>query len=191
MAKYKADHLIEMIRGVVREEVKLQVKGLVAETISEVLSERYLRKLIETNAGARPRGVSMSFPIQGDDEPDEDVPEALDNNIQAPGQPNPRFQKTPKNRSVQQFHEETKRNEMLSLFFEGTQPLDKQEARVAEGVPLEQIAEATDGEGPAKWAELFKDAERLAETKRPIQKDPAAEEARLARLRAQLDVKVG
>jgi hypothetical protein len=191
MAKYKADHLIEMIRGVVREEVKSQVKGLVAETISEVLSERYLRKLIETNVGARPRGVSMSFPIQGDDEPDEDVPEALDNNIQAPGQPNPRFQKMPKNRSVQQFHEETKRNEMLSLFFEGTQPLDQQEAKVAEGVPLEQIAEATDSEGPAKWAELFKDAERLAETKRPIQKDPAAEEARLARLRAQLDVKVG
>lgn len=191
MARYSAEHLKEMIRETVRSEIK----RVVAETISEVLSERYLRQLAESAVAARPRGVA-DLPIMGDEEdPDEPVPRPLANNIRGVGQPHPRFQKTPPERQVKQYNEAAEpgpraldRNGMLSLFFEGTQPIDQRDSAASEGVPLPVDDHP---EEVSHWQELMRGAEQLSEMKKPAKvADPSMEEARIKRMREQLDAKV-
>lgn len=185
MATYKADHLKEMIRQVVREEIR----GVIAQTINEVFAERYLRRIIESAAAARPRGVS-NLHIQGDDEPgDEEVPRTLANTILGVGQENPVFKKVPKDDGVRQFNEgKDERNEMLSLFFEGTKPIPEDDGEgLPEGVaiPVEkpEVKALTE-----VWTALATGMEADAARKKP-QVDPAAEEARLKKLRESLDVR--
>lgn len=190
--RFKANDLQEMIRALVRQEMKENL----AEMINEVFSERYLRKIVETANGAKPRGVN-NLAIQGDDEEeDEEVPHTLQNSILGVGQENPVFKKTPKPDHVRQhgddepLDEDTQRNEMLSLFFEGTKPIKAQEEKADEGIPLDMenpvIAEQAD-----RWKDMLKAADQLSEQRKPIQqaKDPAAEEARIKRMREQLDAK--
>ena len=188
MATYKADHLKEMIRQVVREEIR----GAIAQTISEVFAERYLKQLVESAAAAQPRGVNH-LDIQGDDEvDDEEVPHPLRNSILGVGQENPVFKKVPKSAGVRQFSEgkDDERNEMLSMFFEGTRliPTDDSEG-MPEGVaiPVEkpEVKALTE-----TWTALAQGMERDAARKKPPV-DPAAEEARLKKLRESLERRVG
>jgi hypothetical protein len=186
--RFKSSDLQEMIRKIVRSEMK----EVVAATINEVLSERYLKGLAESAVAARPRGVN-NLHIQGDEPDDEDdnVPHTLANTILGVGQENPVFKKVPKDDGVRQFKEGVDRNEILNLFFEGTKPLQRQEEKAEEGIPLDMDNPAI-AEAASKWSDLVKQADQLSETRKPIQapKDPAAEEARIKRMREQLDAKV-
>lgn len=210
MAKYNASQMRELIREVVRSEIK----SVVAETISEVLSDRYLRHLAESAAAAQPRGVA-NLHIQGDDEePDEEVPHALENSILGVGEENLVFKKEPKDDGVQQFHEGEKRNEMLSLFFEGTRPINELERDAGYAAAADDDEEGVTVPGmppapppPARPAAparrpMTEVWQTLAGVK-PTGDKPAAqaaplspeareqfEEARLKRLREQLEVPV-
>lgn len=180
--RFKASDLKDMIRLVVREEMYDVTKMV----INEVLSERYLKQLVETS---RPRGVS-NLAIQGDETEEEVKPEVLDNDIFGVGQENPVFKKVPKEDHVRQYEEGEERNEMLSLFFEGTRPLDQVESVMEEGVPLsldkKPVADMAD-----RWKTLVDGANRIAESRRPMQspKSLESEEIRLKMLRDQLDKK--
>jgi hypothetical protein len=183
MATYKADHLKVMIREVVRQELREQV----AAVISEVLAEKFLRQLAESAAAAQPRGVAHLH-IQGDDDQEEEeTPSILSNDILGVGQENPRFKKVPKSDGVRQFGENNERNEMLSLFFEGTQPVPKDDSvGMPSGVSLD-IDKPAVKELASNWVALAEGMDRDAARKK-VQVDPAAEEARLKRLRDSLDV---
>jgi hypothetical protein len=216
MAKYKAEHLQEMIRGVVREEVKSLLSGgmmheIVASTISEVLSERYLRKLAESAVSARPRGVA-SLPIAGDDTPEEEfVPQPLANTILGVGQSNPAYEHEEEDEGVVQYQpqNEGKRNDILNMFFEGTRSITSVESEAgmempsADGIlPAERFVEApprkatTAARRPMTevWKQLagVKDLPKGNVSEAIDPKILAErEEARLKRMRESLDVKVG
>ena len=184
MATYKKEHLQEMIREVVRKELKEQVSAV----ISEVLAEKFLKQLAESAVNMRPRGVN-NLSIQGSDEiEDEEAPSILDNNILAPGQPNPRFDKHPAKRGVKQFSEDKERNEMLNLFFEGTRPINAAaDDEIGPGeIPIDvekpEVRELTE-----TWKALATGMEKAAASKKPVV-NPLAEEDRLRRLRESLDV---
>lgn len=144
--RFKAEQLKEMIRVLVREEIRSVVK----ETINEVLSERYLQKLAEV-AASRPRGVGRTMHIaDGDDQEDEGTPEILRNDSDGI------YTKHPMKHSdgleddepeqlapVSFVPEGMERNEMISLMFEGTRPINEIDAEVGvvegqedEGVPV-------------------------------------------------------
>lgn len=184
--RFKSSDLQEMIRKIVRQEMK----EVVAATINEVLSERYLKGLAESAVASRPRGVN-NLHIQGDDVEEEEVPHTLANTILGVGQENPVFKKVPKDDGVRQFKEGVDRNEILNLFFEGTKPLKQQEEAVEEGISID-MENPVVAEAASKWSDLVKQADQLSEARKPIQapKDPAAEEARIKRMREQLDAKV-
>ena len=183
--RFKANDLQEMIRRIVREEMGSVVK----EAINEILSERYLKKLAESAAGHnRPRGVS-NLAIQGDADPEDETPEVLSNDILGVGQQNPVFKKGPSSKHVRQHNEGDDRDEMLSLFFEGTRPINEAEAEHEEGIPL-PIDEKPVAEMAKKWRHLITEADKAAETRRPMKSNNIeAEEARLKMLRESLDRK--
>jgi len=185
--RFKANDLQEMIRTLVRKEMKENL----ASMMNEIFSERYLSKIVETVSNAKPRGVN-NLSIQGDgpDDEDENVPHTLANNILGVGQENPVFKKVPKSDGVKQYKEEIDRNGILNLFFEGTKPLQSKEEVAEEGVTLD-MENPVVAEAAGKWADLVKQADQLSENRKPIlaQKDPAAEEARIKRMREQLDAK--
>ena len=118
--RFKANDLQEMIRSLVRKEMKENL----ATMLNEVFTERYLSKIVETVSNAKPRGVN-NLTIQGDgpEDEDENVPHTLANTILGVGQENPVYRKEPKDDGVEQYEESTKRTDMLSLFFEGTTPM--------------------------------------------------------------------
>ncbi len=183
--RFKATDLKEMIRTLVREEIR----EVVVATINEVLTERYLRKLAESAVSARPRGVS-DLDIQGDDEePDEETPGPLSNSILGVGQDDPVFKKVPKDDAVHQFHEGMDRNQMLSLFFQGTRPLKEIEANAPTAEELEtprmpkELSEQAD-----VWNKMVKGMEKIAEGKRPVVSQEA-EEARIKKMREELSRK--
>jgi hypothetical protein len=186
MATYKADHLKEMIRGVVREEIR----GVVANVIAEVLSERYLKQLVES---AAPRVNTLSIQGEEPDDEDDNIPHALSNNVLGVGQENPVFKKTPKQDHVRQFGEGDERNDMLSLFFEGTKPI-KYEVSDSDVLPDEvpipmdkpEVKQLTE-----TWVALAQGIDsKVAEKRGMNQKDPEAEAARIKKMREALDAKV-
>jgi hypothetical protein len=195
MATYKAEHLKEMIRTVVREEMRSVVAGV----ISEVLSDRYLKKLAESAVSSQPRGVNR-LDIMGDETEEEETPSVLANNILGVGQENPVFKKVQKEKGVKQFSEDVERNEMLSLFFEGTKPITASE----NSMPTPGDTDEDYGnEAVAQIPVEKKEVKRMTEVWRQlagVNKPPPApvaspaeleklEEARLKRLRDQLEVK--
>ena len=129
--RFKAEQLKEMIRVLVREEIKDVVKA----TINEVLSERYLKELAEV-AASRPRGVSRTLHIaDGDDAEEEGVPQILANTTRGIYGRHPikhsdsidddeAGQEGPKVTTIPEGHE---RDEFMSLFFEGTKPINEME----------------------------------------------------------------
>jgi hypothetical protein len=142
--RFKATDLKEMIRSIVREEMLTVTK----QAINEVLSERYLKQLAEV-AASRPRGVGRTMHIaDGDDQEVEEAPHPLDNPTQGIYTRHPsKHDDGVDDEDDQNFERSTprltpegrERNEMLSLFFEGTKPLKEIEERVEEGIPLERM----------------------------------------------------
>ena len=215
MSTYKAEHLKALIRETVREEIRETVAGVIAE----VISERYLRKLAEGIAAARPRGVA-DLDIQGDDEPDDDyTPRPLANHIRGVGQDDPVFQKEPKRDHVRQFGEGTERNTMLNRFFEGTRPLDAVEREAgmfqpgADGIeppphyedeeseqeqddiPLEEsVARPARGAPRREMKDIWRELAGVKDASAPPAIDPAVrqklEEDRLKRQREMLETRV-
>ena len=194
MATYKAEHLREMIRSVVREEMR----GVVSGVIAEVLSEKFLKQLAESAVASRPRGVS-NLPIQGDDEYEEETPQVLSNTILGVGQKHPMFHKDSSKTKVRQYesdesevNESAQRNQMLSLFFEGTKPLEREEdIEVMPGevpIPMEKpkVKALTE-----TWVAMAQGIDnKVAEKRAALQKDPEAEAARIKKMREALDAKV-
>lgn len=190
--RFKATDLKEMIRSIVKEEMLAVTK----QAINEVLSERYLKQLAET-ASSRPRGVGRTMHIaDGDDQEVEEAPHPLDNPTQGIYQRHaikhddeidedvaPARSLTPEGRE---------RNEMLSLFFEGTKPLQEIEDRQEEGIPLEKIEAKNTGRRPMN--EVWKELAGVG-TKTAAKMTPAAdtsdlerrEEMRLKMLRESLE----
>lgn len=185
--RFKAADLKEVIREVVRQEIR----EVVVQTINEVLSERYLRGLAESAYGARPRGVATLDVQDGDEEPDEDVPGALSNDILGVGQRNPVYKKESEGRGVRQHRksEGVDRNAMLNLFFEGTRPLDEIEAQADEGVLID-VVDPDAARTVSKWKETADAAAQLAEQRREMRLNPEAEMARIKKMREELDRKV-
>lgn len=207
MAKFKADQLHEIIRAIVRQEINEAVvqkmNEVVVKTINEVLSERYLTKLAE-NVASRPRGVGRTMHIaDGDDHDEEGTPQPMRNDDRGiyhvhPSKHDDEVEDDDAGEPQLQA-EDLERNEMLSLFFEGTKPLQEVEAQVEEGVPLERITEMrrdNDGRQPIQevWKTLagVKKPAQAQQTSRPV--DTAAlearEEARLKQLRESLETPV-
>ena len=184
--RFKTNDLKEMIRSLVREELE----GVLKSTINELLSERYLKQLAE--ASSRPRGVSQNLPIQGDEDEEEVSPKVLSNSILGIGQKNPIFKKEPSSKRVVQHNENNQRDEMLSLFFEGTRPLSETEREIDEGVPL-PLEQKPIEDMANKWKYLVEAADQAAESRRPMKvtRSVEAEEARLKMVREQLERKVG
>jgi hypothetical protein len=150
--RFTSNDLKEMIRQLVREEVK----DVVLETVNHVLAERYLRRLAESAVSAAPRGTNR-LPIQGDDrvEGDDEAPQVLANTILGVGEEDPVFKKVPKDDGVRQ-HEEGYRREAdpSSIFFEGTVPITERDAQAGyeadlyEGLPEEDRRAAMLTESP-------------------------------------------
>jgi len=201
--RFKANDLQEMIRSLVRKEMKENL----ATMLNEVFSERYLSKIVETVSAAKPRGVN-NLSIQGDgpDDEDENIPHALANDILGVGQENPVYRKEPKSDGVEQYDENTKRNDMLSLFFENTTPLDaeqyvpdEEEQRVfaeanAHNQPPQRKQQTRQAQGRKSQEEVWKE---LAGVKAPqttsdtvsMADQEKFEELRLKRMRESLEVR--
>lgn len=191
MATYKADHLKAMIREVVRQEIREVVSGVIAE----VLSERYLKQIAES--AARPRGVGPTMHIaDGDDHVEEDTPEVLRNRTKGiyKSHPMKHDDSIDEEEEVGTTMPEGKtRNEMLSLFFEGTKPLKEIEAREEEGVQLEELdAPTEDASGRRPIVEVWQTLAGVGPKKAEVSDDEveaarAREERRLKQLRESLE----
>lgn len=174
--RFKSTDLQSMIRSIVRQEMNEVVKS----AINEVLSERYLKQLAESAVGHnRPRGVS-NLMIQGDEDEEEVQPEILGNRNAEDGI---YVQHPIKKEGID-------RNDMLSLFFENTKPINEVEAEAEEGIPL-ALDEKPVAEMASKWRRLVEGANALDESRRPMSmpKNAEMEEARLKMLRESLERK--
>lgn len=177
--RFKSTDLKEMIRSLVRQEIK----EVVAETINEVLSERYLRQLAES-AVNRPRGVGDTMHIQGDDAIEEPPPHPLANSREWP------FEKHPMKKDDKVDEEYEPSTDLDQLFFEGTKPLNEVEK---DAPPAEEIETRL----PKQLQEQTKVWTALAGLKKNQTSGPSAEdkvkyeEARIKRMREQLETKVG
>ncbi len=135
--RFKVEELREMIRALVRSEIK----SVVVETINEVLSERYLKRLAEA-AASRPRGVGPTMHIaDGDDHEEEEAPRVLSNPTRGvygkhPMKHDDQLEDDEPQQHLTTIPEGVERDDMMSMFFEGTKPLAEIEAKAEEGVPL-------------------------------------------------------
>ena len=188
--RFKSTDLKEMIRLIVREEMT----GVVKEAINEVLSERYLKQLAE--ASVRPRGVGPTLHIaDGDDNDVEEAPVMLRNDHEGIYYRHPsKHDDEPEEEqelSSPPMAENIARDEMLSLFFEGTKPLKEVEASVEEGIPLENIMPEPHRHGQARrpmtevWQKLA--GVEKKEPTRELNDREKREEQRLKMLRESLE----
>ena len=162
--RFKATDLKEMIRLLVREEMR----GVIKETIDEVLSERYLRQLAET---AMPR---KDVKVQ-----EEETPQVLANVSAMPQNRDEEYRVAPDNLRNIGMSENDTRNEMLSLFFEGTKPLNESEMQapeIEEGVKIEALVKKSPGK--KSMTEVWR---QLAGVNKQTQSAPANAEALEAR----------
>jgi len=196
--RFKAGDLQEMIRKIVRQEIKV----VVTETINEVLSERYLKQLAESMAVSRPRGVS-SLEQMGEDAIEEPPPHPLANGREWP------FEKHPmkhddavdtRNNDDKDYDVDyrKKSDDPTSIFFEGTRSLSDIEAHAPSEDELLNRVQSTPIPGSKKMDEQKKIWTTLAGVGNQNRSDPQIdaaakaqfEEARIKRMREELDRKV-
>jgi hypothetical protein len=207
--RFKAEQLKELIRILVREELT----GAVKQAINEILSDRYLQQIAEA-AASRPRGVGRTMHIaDGDDNYEEGTPEILSNTTMGiynkhPMKHDDRLEDDEPELvgpSISTIPEGIDPNDMRSLFFEGTRPINEIDADAGvvfnleegddEGVPVPQVARSAPSRAPAPsrtparrplnevWSELAgvkKEASR-AEIRpgSPLPVDPQVEAERM------------
>ena len=204
--RFKATDLKEMIRSIVKEEMLSVTK----QAINEILSERYLKQLAEI-AASRPRGTGRTLHVaDGDDNDVEDTPVVLGNSTKGIYSRHPsKHDDDPEDddqnfdRSAPRLTPEGKeRNEMLSLFFEGTKPLPNSgpdtEAASFEELGIELPSEAAPPPMPKQTAgrrpitEVWKELAGVDKAKAPAPVASQAdlekrEETRLKMLRESLE----
>jgi hypothetical protein len=112
--RFKSTDLKDMIRSIVREEMK----SVVAAAINEVLSERYLKEMAQRMVEAqRPR---LRETILGTTrEPEEETPEPLDNDTEGIYTKNP----IKKGVSEMSLPEALAENNPLAYLYEGVSPI--------------------------------------------------------------------
>jgi hypothetical protein len=181
MARFKAGDLQEMIRTIVRQEIR----EVVSTTINEVLSERYLkevaRRVSEAATISRPRGVA-SLEIMGDDAVEEEPPEPLDNDSKWPFEQHP----IKKEQLVRESRDP------MEMFFEGTRPLAdlEKEADDAVVVKTDRAIATPEGQNTVEvWRKLAEGMDRKAVQARPMQVSPEEQLRRLEEKRRALEVK--
>jgi hypothetical protein len=187
--RFKATDLKEMIRSIVREEIK----DVVGRTINEVLSERYLRQLAES-INVRARGVGDTLHTQGDDSAYEPPPTPLDNDDSRWP-----FQKHPMKHddyveSDNSEDQDRDREDPMSIFFEGTRSLKEIEDRAPSEDELQnQVASAplpkNLNEQKRVWTALAGMKPKADESRVDPAEQAKYEEARIKRMRESLDVK--
>lgn len=190
--RFKAEQLKEMIRSLVREEIK----QVVAETINEVLSERYLRKLAESVAVSRPRGVA-SLEQMGDDAIEEPPPHPLANSREWPFDKHPMKHDDHVSTEHGEDQEDTdyrkRGDDPMSMFFEGVRPIPKDdEVDVEKLRKVEQAMETPEGKNTiGVWKKMMEGMDRVAARTGPASAPMTQEEAerRLAEKRKALEVK--
>lgn len=185
--RFKSSDLREIIRSVVREEMR----SVVTEVINEVMTERYMKKVVveaiaESRAPARPPKNLRELVVQGEEEREEDTPEVLGNDDEGIYQQSPLKREAADPAAVRRKLREAVQGE--DPFFAGTVPLDQQEARHEEGVPLTPAMEKM----ASRWKELADGMERVATAHRPMSEAVSQEalERRLAEKRKLLEVPV-
>lgn len=193
--RFKATDLKEMIRAIVREEIK----DVVGRTINEVLSERYLRevakRVTESVAVSRPRGVA-SLEQFGEDAIEEPPPHPLANSREWP------FEKHVMKHddaveTDQGEDQDRDREDPMSMFFEGTRSLKEIEEHAPSEEDLLNKTQSAPIPGSKKLEEQKQIWTQLAGVKSKKKKeedvDAAAkaqfEEARIKRMREELDRK--
>lgn len=171
--RVKSDEFRKMIREIVLSEMK----EIVAQTISEVLSERYLRKIVSEASRTRRSELEETLIGQSHEPPQKTPADGeYENNDEGVYQQHA-IKKESRKKTID-------RDGVMSLFFEGTEPLDVREEEVQEGVQLPQNLD--------EQAARFRVLVEGSQSRRPIPTnvDPADVERRLAQKRAALEVPV-
>jgi hypothetical protein len=191
--RFKASDLKEMIRSIVRSEIK----EVVAETINDVLSERYLRQLAEAVAVSRPRGVA-SLEQMGDDAIEEPPPTPLANSREWPFDKHPSkhddYVETEQGEDQDDVDYRKKGDDPMSMFFEGTRSLKEIEARAPSEDDLLAQTQLPLSKNLTEQKKIWTTLAGVKEVKKnDVDPNEQAkfEEARIKRMREQLDVKAG
>lgn len=204
--RFKSTDLKDMIRSIVREEMK----SVVSAAINEVLSERYLKEMAQRMVEAqRPR---LRETILGTTrEPEEETPEPLDNDTEGI------YTKNPIKKGVTEMSlpEALAENNPLAYLYEGVQPIpaegtmsfdngfEEQEEVAPVPMPRQQrgnpnagvrmdVEHGELGRGSLEVKpQLMKEIVKQLEKKKPqfTAQDQALAEQRLAERRKMLEVK--
>jgi hypothetical protein len=183
--RMKGTDLKEMIRAIVHEEMRT----VVTEVINEVMTERYMKKVVaealnEQRAPSRAplalRDLEEDISTQDDEEDDLPAPHRLANTTKGV------YDRHPIKKEVR---EQVARDPRMSMFFEGTKPLDEVEEKYAEGVPLAKPGVVE--EAAERWKKVLQATDERAAASRPVSvQDPELIEKRLAARRAALEIPV-
>lgn len=186
--KVGANELFEVVRQVVREEVKKVLPGMVAKH----LSEAYIRKAIaestqvEEPRRAQPRRqaapsrlpTNLREIIAGTDPDDEVTPEALPNDTHGIYEPaNPLVKKSQNNEAIAKL---LNRDNPMASIYEGISPIDQDAA------PVERLPEMDF----SKMNALMDGMERVAKKGSPSQLSEDAQLKELERKRKMLEIPV-
>jgi hypothetical protein len=177
--RFKANDLKEMIRTIVKQEIR----QVVVETINEVLSDRYLRRLAETVAVSRPRGVA-SLEQMGEPALEEDPPRALEQEDEWP------YRKHP----LKHDDEIDESSDPMVMFFEGTKPLDqveKEKEALVEQKTNRALASPEGQNVMAIWKKIADRVDKKAHTQAEMRLSPEKQMKALEERRKKLEIKVG
>lgn len=186
--KVGAEQLFEVVRQVVRDELKRALPGLVAKHLSEAYIKKALAESFQVEEQparrAAPQRQSVRLPsnlreiIAGD--PDEEVtPEPVENDtmgIYEPANPLVRSQNEVAAKLLS-------RNNPMADIYEGLEPIDSERAP---SLPLNQIAKAT-GMDFSKMNAMVEGLERDAKSKKTMVVSEEAKMQELERRRRELE----
>lgn len=197
--KVDAKALFEVVREVVRDEVRKALPNLIAQHLSEAYIKKALAESMQVEAPVRlvgprtaPQGHRTQAPrlplnlreiIAGTDPDDEVTPEALPNDTMGIYEPaNPLVKQ--RNEVVTKL---LSRDNPMSNIYEGLQPIDAEQA--APSIPLNKVAAAT-GMDFSKMNALVDGLEKTAATKKPMTVSEDAQMKELERKRKLLEIPV-
>lgn len=193
--KVKADELFEVVRQVVREEVKKVLPALVAKHLSEAYIKKALAETVQVEQpvrrpAPRPQPQASRLPanlreiIAGTDPDDEVTPEALPNDTMGIYEPaNPLVK-----RNDEAVAKLLSRNNPMADIYEGLQPIDAEDR--SPDVPLNQAAKAM-GMDFSKMSRLMEGLESDAKSKKSMMVSEDAKLKELERKRRELERPVG
>lgn len=193
--KVDAKALFEVVREVVRDEVRKALPQMIAKHLSEVYIKKALAESLQVEEApsrvtSKPQGhrTQARLPsnlreiIAGTDPDEEVTPEALPNDTMGIYEPaNPLIKK---NEAVVKL---LSRNNPMANIYEGLQPIDAEESTPS--IPLNKVAAAT-GMDFSKMNALVDGLERSATGKKPMALSEDAQMKELERKRRMLEIPV-